>query len=126
MSSHQHILDHVALRVSNLSVSRAFYESALAPLGYRLLSHSSHSLSVGVPGADDFRLSVGVATTRHAHAAFIARDQAAVQAFYAAALTAGGCDNGAPGFHCEYHPTYYAAFALDPDDNNIEAVFHGR
>jgi catechol 2,3-dioxygenase-like lactoylglutathione lyase family enzyme len=126
MSSRQHILDHVALRVSDLSVSRAFYEAALAPLGYRLLSHSSDSLSFGVPGSDDFGLSVGAAATRHAHVAFIARDQTAVQAFYAAALAAGGRDNGAPGFHREYHPTYYAAFVLDPDDNNIEAVFHGR
>ncbi len=127
MSSRQHILDHVALSVSDLSVSRAFYEAALAPLGYKLLWQSAQSLAFGVPGSDDFGLNLGAANpTRHAHVAFIARDQAAVRAFHAAALLAGGRDNGAPGFHREYHPTYYAAFVLDPDDNNIEAVFHGR
>jgi catechol 2,3-dioxygenase-like lactoylglutathione lyase family enzyme len=126
MSSRQHILDHVALSVSDLSVSRAFYEAALAPLGYRLLWQSSQSLAFGVSGSDDFGLNLGERATQHAHVAFIALDQAAVRAFYAAALAAGGRDNGAPGFHLEYHPTYYAAFVLDPDDNNVEAVFHGR
>jgi catechol 2,3-dioxygenase-like lactoylglutathione lyase family enzyme len=126
MSFRQHILDHVALSVSDLSVSRAFYEAALAPLGYKLLWQSAQSLAFGVPGSDDFGLNLGARAAHHAHVAFIALDQAAVRAFYAAALAAGGRDNGAPGFHREYHPTYYAAFVLDPDDNNIEAVFHGR
>jgi catechol 2,3-dioxygenase-like lactoylglutathione lyase family enzyme len=126
MSSRQHILDHVALSVSDLSVSRAFYEAALAPLGYKLLWQSAQSLAFGVPGSDDFGLNLGAKATHHAHVAFIALDQLTVRAFYAAALAAGGRDNGAPGFHREYHPTYYAAYVLDPDDNNIEAVFHGR
>lgn len=120
MSSRHHILDHVSLIVSDLAASQAFYETALRPLGYRLLSQSRESISFGVPGSDDFGISVGPVATHYAHVAFIAHDQA-VQAFYLAAIAAGGRDHGAPGYHPEYHCTYYAAFVLDPDENNIEA-----
>ena len=126
MSTSEHIFDHVVLRVSDLNASRSFYEAALAPLGHKVLWQTAQGVAFGVPGSDDFGITLGERATHHAHVAFIARDQAAVQAFYAAALAAGGRDYGAPGFHREYHPTYYAAFVLDPDDNNIEAVFHGR
>ena len=77
-------------------------------------------------GADDFGITEGNPVTHNAHIAFVAHNEEAVRAFYAAAIAAGGRDNGAPGLHLEYHPTYFAAFVFDPDGNNIEAVFHGR
>ena len=77
-------------------------------------------------GVDDFGITEGEPVTHNAHIAFVARDEDAVRAFYASALSAGGRDNEAPGLHLECHPTYFAAFVFDPDGNNIEADFHGR
>ena len=119
------LFDHVQLVVRDLAASQAFYTAVL------------EALQVPMGGADegyfwadelfvssaDSPAAQGHLTGRH-HLAFQARDQAIVDAFYQAALAHGGIDNGAPGER-PYHPGYYAAFVLDPDGNNIEAVFHG-
>jgi catechol 2,3-dioxygenase-like lactoylglutathione lyase family enzyme len=114
------LIDHVHLRVSDLDASRRFYRAVLQAL----------DLSAGlVEGADYFyadELYVDKANgpVSRVHLAFQARDRDAVQKFHAAALAAGGKDNGEPGER-DYHPGYYAAFVLDPDGNNVEAVCHG-
>ena len=119
------LIDHIQLVVRDLEASRRFYTAVLATLG----------LPIGGGGDDYFwvdELFVSTATSpaaqghltgRH-HLAFQAKDRAQVDAFHRAGLEAGGQDNGAPGER-PYHPGYYAAFLLDPDGNNIEAVFHG-
>jgi catechol 2,3-dioxygenase-like lactoylglutathione lyase family enzyme len=119
------VLDHVGLDVSDYGASRAFYESALAPLGMTLVMEPV--ADVGGFGRDfpffwiakrDRGPDSGV------HVAFRAPDRETVDAFHAAAVAAGGKDNGAPGVREIYHPDYYGAFVLDPDGNNIEAVCH--
>jgi catechol 2,3-dioxygenase-like lactoylglutathione lyase family enzyme len=112
------LLDHVHLRVADLAASRRFYEGALAPLGIPVRC-GEHSFA-----ADELYVSDDGAPTTGFHFAFQAADQETVQRFYEAALAAGGRDNGAPGER-EYHPGYYAAYVLDPDGNNVEAVYHG-
>ncbi len=122
------VIDHVDLLVADLEASRRFYEAALAPLGFGVVDQSATSSGFGVEGAEDFAINLiapGDPPTTSAHVAFVAEDRAAVDAFYAAALAAGGRDNGPPGLRPQYHPGYYAAFVLDPDGNNIEAVWHG-
>ena len=122
------VVDHVALRVRDLGASGRFYREALAPLGFGVLYHDEGGYSFGfestVRGADDFWILQGDAPTTGVHVAFVAGDRTAVEAFHRAALQAGGRDNGAPGFRPEYHEGYYGAFVLDPDGNNIEAVYH--
>ena len=113
------LLDHVHLRVSDFEASRRFYEAALAPLGLGLTGGGDDWFS-----ADELFVSDDGSPTAGLHLAFQAADRDAVDRFYEAALTAGGRDNGAPGER-SYHPGYYAAFVLDPDGNNVEAVFHG-
>lgn len=114
------LIDHVHLRVSDLDVSKRFYRAVLASLDLSALL---------VEGVDYFYLdelfvdrASGVVS--HVHLAFQAPDRATVDKFHVAALAAGGRDNGGPGER-PYHPGYYAAFVLDPDGNNIEAVYHG-
>ena len=119
------LIDHIQLVVRDLAASRRFYEAILQAL----------DVPIGGSGADffwadelfvstaDSRAAQGKLTGRH-HLAFQARDHAMVDGFYKAGLAAGGTDNGAPGER-PYHPGYYAAFLLDPDGNNIEAVHHG-
>ena len=126
MPSTRLVLDHAGLVVSDFVASCAFYEAALRPLGFILLNPSEKRASFGLKGADDFGITEGLPVTHNAHIAFVAHSEDAVRAFYASALSAGGQDNGAPGLHPEYHPSYFAAFVFDPDGNNIEAVFHGR
>lgn len=114
------LLDHVHLRVSDLEVSKRFYRAIFAALGL------PDALQEG-PGffyADELFVDVADEYVTHVHLAFQAPDQETVRAFYKAALGAGGRDNGPPGAR-SYHPGYYAAFVLDPDGNNIEAVYHG-
>jgi catechol 2,3-dioxygenase-like lactoylglutathione lyase family enzyme len=125
------MLDHVGLVVSDLDASLGFYDRALAPIGIaRLMSvdgPDGKPLFVGF-GADRkpfFWLHTGDAPSVSTHVAFTAGSRTMVEDFYAAALAAGGRDNGAPGPRPHYHPTYYGAFVLDPDGNNIEAVNHG-
>lgn len=115
------LIDHVHLRAKDLASSQRFYQAALAALGLSI-QHSNDEFFY----LDELFVSTADADTppTHIHLAFQARDRAMVDAFYHAALAAGGTDNGVPGER-PYHPGYYAAFILDPDGNNIEAVFHG-
>lgn len=118
------MLDHVTLQVSDLDEAIAFYEAALAPLGYSTMHRDATHAGLWAGRKPDLWLAVG--TPNGTHLAFAAADEAMVQAFYAAGLAAGGRDNGAPGPRPLYHARYYGAFVLDPDGNNIEAVFHGH
>ena len=120
------LVDHIQLVVADLDASRRFYEAVFEVLGIPLGgSADSHfwfdEFFVSTPDSPEAQ---GKLTGRH-HLAFQAKDRATVDAFHEAGLAAGGRDNGAPGLRPNYHPGYYAAFLLDPDGNNIEAVFHG-
>ncbi len=121
------LIDHIQLVVADLAASRRFYEALFQvleiPLGGSADTHFWYD-ELFVSSADSPE-ALGKLTGRH-HLAFQARDRATVDAFYKAGLAAGGKDNGAPGLRSKYHPDYYAAFLLDPDGNNIEAVFHGE
>src|SRR5829696_5217481 len=118
------MLDHIKLFVSDVDRSRAFYELALRPLGYRVLLEPAPGV-VGM-GRDfpNFWLSQGNGTPTTAHVAIRADTRSVVDEFHEAALAAGGTDNGAPGLRPQYHPAYYGAFVHDPDGNNVEAVCH--
>ena len=126
------MIDHTGYNVSNLARSKAFYTAALAPLGHAI--RRDLGVAVGY-GSDDqaagggdpagaFWIAEGPPQEPRVHLAFAARSHAEVRAFHAAALAAGGRDNGAPGYRPRYHEHYYAAFVLDPDGYNIEAVCH--
>jgi len=121
------MLDHMGLNVSNYDRSREFYAQALAPLGLSLLMEPVARIGgFGRDGKPTFWITDQRGpTTENVHVAFVAPDRATVDAFHDAALQAGGADNGAPGVREIYHPTYYGAYVLDPDGNNIEAVCHG-
>jgi catechol 2,3-dioxygenase-like lactoylglutathione lyase family enzyme len=121
------VIDHVSLNVADLAASRAFYERALAPLGYE--QAIEHGAQVGFVSPDrypDFWIArrdpVGGAT----HVAFRTTERAKVDAFHAAALSAGAADNGAPGIRHEYGDDYYGAYVLDPDGNNVEAMTYSE
>ena len=121
------MIDHIGLSVADYERSKAFYQAALAPLGYGLGDGSHRGRAVGrVRRRRQARLLArpGRATTPQIHVAFAARDRATVRAFYDAALAAGAQDNGPPGLRPEYHPNCYGPFVLDPDGHNIEAVCH--
>jgi catechol 2,3-dioxygenase-like lactoylglutathione lyase family enzyme len=120
------MLDHIGLNVSDYDRSRDFYQRSLAPVGFSLLMEP-------VPRTGGFGRDAKPwfwvthqrrPTSENVHVAFTAPDRATVDAFHAAALEAGGTDNGAPGIRALYHPTYYGAYVLDPDGNNIEVVCH--
>lgn len=118
------MLDHVSLRVANYERSKRFFESALAPLGYTvIMEFGGAAAGLGAQGKPDFWISPGQASGP-LHVAFLSPDRATVDAFYQAALAAGGRDNGTPGLRPEYHPSYYGAFVHDPDGNNVEVVCH--
>jgi catechol 2,3-dioxygenase-like lactoylglutathione lyase family enzyme len=128
------VIDHIGIRVSDLLVSRSMYEAALAELGFAVLFEGefegdAHVL-FGRDDNDDFSLhTVGSKpgrdrATTGAHIAFRARDENAVRRWHDAAVRHGGTDIGPPGVRPEYKGHYYAAFVLDPDGNNVEAVFH--
>lgn len=112
------LLDHVVIRVSDLKASKCFYTASLEALGRVLSGEEDHVFWV-----DNLYFSDDGAPTRGLHIAFEAADRDAVHRFHDAALAAGGSDNGPPGLR-DYEPGYYAAFVLDLDDNNVEAVFH--
>lgn len=119
------LIDHIQLVVRDLNASRRFYEAVFKVLGVPLGGEGADYFwadELFISSADSVAAQ-GVLTGRH-HLAFQAADRAMVEAFYAAGLANGGTDNGAPGER-PYHPGYYAAFLLDPDGNNIEAVYHG-
>jgi catechol 2,3-dioxygenase-like lactoylglutathione lyase family enzyme len=125
MSGKRGTLDHVTIGVSDLARSRAFYEQALAPLGLGEISTSAElpdEVEFGNGREWPFAISRAYRTGAPAHVAFGAETVEQVQAFHAAALAAGAADNGAPGLRPEYSERYYAAFVLDPDGHNIEAV----
>jgi catechol 2,3-dioxygenase-like lactoylglutathione lyase family enzyme len=115
------LIDHVHLRVADLAASKRFYRAILEVLGIAPSYESDDALQVDELYIDAADPGAVISAT---HLAFQARDRDMVQAFYDAALAAGGRDNGPPGER-HYHPGYYAAFVFDPDGNNIEAVFHG-
>ncbi|CDX20372.1 Glyoxalase/bleomycin resistance protein/dioxygenase [Mesorhizobium sp. ORS 3324] len=120
------LIDHIQLVVRDLKASRRFYGAVFEVLGIPIGGEAEHFFwadELFVSSADS-RAALGALTGRH-HLAFQTKDRAMVDAFYTAGLAAGGKDNGAPGER-PYHPGYYACFLLDPDGNNIEAVFHGE
>ena len=119
------IFDHLGYSVGDLDKSAAFYDAALAPLGIKRVSEFEYPGGRIIGYGDDrpeFWINSGDALRDHVHLAFAAKTRAEVDAFYAAALAAGGRDNGAPGIRVEYHPDYYGAYVFDPDGHNIEAV----
>ena len=124
------MIDHITFGVSDFARSTAFYDEAFAPLGVTRLFDvpEEHTDGVKVTGYGDdrpwFWLAEEDATSGKLHIALQAKTRAEVDAFHAAALQAGGKDNGAPGPRPHYHPDYYGAFVLDPDGHNIEAVCH--
>jgi catechol 2,3-dioxygenase-like lactoylglutathione lyase family enzyme len=131
------ILDHLTISVPDYARSKAFYLAALAPLGIELVMEWETFGGFGAGKKPAFWIGQARSTAdgywrpEHragaapVHIAFLAPDRAAVDAFHAAALTAGGVDHGAPGVRPDYHPGYYGAFVIDPDGNNVEAVHHG-
>lgn len=124
------MIDHVGFSVSDYARARSFYEKALAPLGYGLIMEvtaeqtGQPAAGFGAGGKPDLWIGGEGMLQPPVHIAIVAKDRQTVDAFYRAALAAGGKDNGAPGLRPHYHPNYYAAFALDPDGHNIEAVCH--
>ncbi len=125
------MLDHVGIPVSDFARAKAFYAQALAPLGIGPVMEvgpeqtgNGSAAGFGSGGNPYFWFGDDGKPSLHTHVAFVADSRAKVDAFYAAALAAGGRDNGAPGLRPHYHEHYYGAFVLDPDGHNIEAVCH--
>src|SRR6266850_6478250 len=124
------IIDHVGIPVSDYARAKSFYEAALAALGYSLIvevqqfENDAPAAGFGADGKADFWIGAEGGLNKVVHIAFVAKARATVDAFYRAALGAGGKDNGPPGIRAHYHPNYYGAFVLDPDGHNIEAVCH--
>ena len=118
------MLDHIIMTVADYEASRGFYERALEPLGYEIVMEFGSAGGFGVEGKPDFWIRQAEPVRPPVHVAFASPDRPTVDAFYAAAIAAGGKDNGAPGLRPDYHPDYYGAFVFDPDGNNIEAVCH--
>ena len=124
------MIDHTGLAVSDFAKSKEWYARALAPLGYKVMMEFPAEQAGGQPAAGlgdikpDFWLAGGGPTSPHIHIAFAVKSRALVDAFYKAALAAGGRDNGPPGIRAHYHADYYGAFVLDPDGHNVEVVCH--
>ena len=118
------MIDHTGVGVTDIAKSKAFYRAALAPLGYEVVVEWGQAAGFGVPPKPDFWIGEGTPNPPPIHVAFRAESRQQVDAFFAAALAAGGRDNGAPGLRPHYHADYYGAFVLDPDGHNIEAVCH--
>ena len=117
------MIDHIGIAVTDTAVSKAFFTKALAPLGYVVVMEFEEVVGMGVDGKPDFWMQAG-APGQSLHVAFHCENRKSVDAFYHAAIAAGGKDNGGPGLRPHYHPNYYGAFVFDPDGNNIEAVCH--
>lgn len=125
------MFDHVGFSTTDLKRSRAFYDAALAPLGITCLMEITEDMTGGTYAGvgfgkkrPQFWIGTSLPHSPGIHIAFAAETRALVDAFYKAAIAAGGRDNGAPGLRTHYHPDYYGAFVLDPDGHNIEAVCH--
>ena len=124
-------VDHTSLSVSDFAKAKAFYVAALKPLGVTVLMEFPKAVTgnfdiagLGSNGKPFFWLADAGKTTPRVHLAFVADSRAEVDAFYKAAIAAGGRDNGPPGVRTMYHPTYYGAFVIDADGHNVEAVCH--
>ncbi len=126
------MIDHVGFAISDYERGKEFYARALAPLGYTLIMEVDGAVNpsgypaagFGKGGKPDFWIGGEGRLEKPLHVAIVADTRAQVDAFHAAALAAGARDNGAPGIRAHYHPDYYAAFVLDADGHNIEAVCH--
>jgi catechol 2,3-dioxygenase-like lactoylglutathione lyase family enzyme len=118
------MFDHLGFSVSNLAASKAFFLKALAPLGAGVAMEGPYGVGIGRDGKPSLWLHDQGAPAAPMHIAFAARSRAEVDAFHAAAIEAGGLDNGAPGLRPHYHPDYYGAFVIAPDGHNVEAVVH--
>jgi catechol 2,3-dioxygenase-like lactoylglutathione lyase family enzyme len=125
------MIDHLGLAAADFARAKAFYQAALAPLSLGVVMEvtaeqtgGDEHAGFGAEGNPFFWIGTGAKPKGGAHVAFTARTRAEVDAFYRAAMAAGGRDNGAPGPRPHYHPNYYSAFVFDPDGNNIEAVCH--
>ncbi|HEY1721659.1 MAG TPA: VOC family protein [Magnetospirillaceae bacterium] len=127
------MLDHMGFAVRDFAKSKAFYQKTLAPLGIAIVKEVTPEQSGGYTGAGFgdggkpyFWIGAGKdsAGSHNVHVAFVAPDRKTVDAFYKAAMAAGGSDNGGPGLRPHYHPNYYGAFVHDPEGNNVEAVCH--
>ena len=121
------MIDHTGANVKDLEESKRFYAAALTPLGYELLLEFHGSVSgFAEQGKPDFWIARGEPNTPRIHVAFRADPRRVVDASYEAALGVGGRDNGTPGLRPQYHPDYYRALVLGPDDHNIETVHHSQ
>ena len=126
------MIDHIGFPVSDYARAKAFYAAALAPLGYVLVMETggdsnesgAPAAGFGMSGKPDFWIGGEGRLNKPLHVAIAAESRNLVDAFHRAAVAAGGSDNGPPGLRPQYHPNYYAAFVLDPDGHNIEAVCH--
>ena len=122
------MIDHIGFPVSDYPRAKAFYEKALAPLGYVLVmevpqeANDALAAGFGAGGKPDFWIGGEGGLNKPVHIAITAKDRPTVDAFYQAAMAAGAKDNGPPGLRPHYHANYYGAFVLDPDGHNIEAV----
>jgi catechol 2,3-dioxygenase-like lactoylglutathione lyase family enzyme len=119
------LFDHVIIDVSDIERARTFYERALAPLGFEVVMQDDGRYAFGRDSRPDFWIAErGTPGATGVHLGFTAETREAVDAFYREAIAAGAVDNGAPGVRPDYHSTYYAAYVLDSDRLNIEAVYH--
>jgi catechol 2,3-dioxygenase-like lactoylglutathione lyase family enzyme len=118
------MFDHVGFSVTNVAESKAFYLQALAPLGVELAMEGPYGVGMGRHRKPSLWISETKEQPTHMHLAFTADSRQQVDAFYQAALAAGGKDNGAPGLRPHYHANYYGAFVIGPDGHNVEAVCH--
>ena len=117
------MIDHIRLNVADFAASRAFYVRALAALGMEVVMEFGSGAGFGREGKPAFWIWAGE-PSGPIHIAFTSPDRATVEKFHRQATAAGGVDNGPPGLRLDYHPSYYGAFVLDPDGNNVEAVTH--
>lgn len=118
------MLDHIGFAVADFKQSRAFYLAALAPLGIAVLAEGDDWAMLGANGRGSLWIGTYGTSPGPLHFAFTAASREEVRRFHAAALAAGGKDHGAPGIRGQYHPNYYAAFVIDPNGHNLEAVCH--
>jgi catechol 2,3-dioxygenase-like lactoylglutathione lyase family enzyme len=118
------MFDHVGVNVKDYAASKRFYDGALAPLGFEVVMEFEGAAGFGLEGKPLFWIAQREPFGTGTHLAFASPDRATVDAFYEGAMAAGGKDNGPPGIRTDYHESYYAAFVLDPDGNNVEAVCH--
>ena len=118
------MIDHISISISDFAASKHFYTKVLAPLGIHVVGEDDGWIGFGKNQQGVFWFGVGDAPLQPMHIAYTANSREIVDSFYAAALSSGGQCNGPPGVRERYHPNYYAAFVLDPDGHNVEAVCH--